>query len=49
MKRNTKSSLNKDMLHCGTDSVQAFSDSQLVVSYLNGAYEAREDTMTAYV
>jgi len=31
------------------DSVQAFSDSQLVVSQLNRAYEARDDTMTAYV
>ena len=31
------------------DSVQAFSDSQLVVSWLNGAYEANDDTMAAYI
>jgi len=33
----------------GADSVQAFSDSQLIVSQLNGAYEAKDDTMVAYV
>jgi len=33
----------------GTDSVQAFSGSQLVVSQLNGAYEAKHDTIAAYV
>jgi len=31
------------------DSVQAFSDSQLVVSQVNGAYKAKDDTMEAYV
>jgi len=33
----------------GADSVQAFSDFQLVVSQLNGTYEAKDDTMVAYV
>jgi len=33
----------------GADLVQAFSDSQLVISQLNGAYEAKDDTMAAYV
>jgi len=33
----------------GADFVQAFSDSQLVFSQLNGAYEAKDDTMAAYV
>jgi len=33
----------------GADSVQAFSDSQLVVSQLNGNYEVKDDTMAAYV
>jgi len=33
----------------GADSVQAFSTSQLVISQLNGAYEAMENTMAAYV
>jgi len=29
----------------GVDSVRAFSDSQLVVSQLNGEYEKKDDTM----
>jgi len=33
----------------GADSVQAFSDSQLVASQLNGAYKAKDDTTAAYV
>jgi len=36
------------MLHHKADSVQAFSNSQLVVSQLNKAYEAKDDTMAAY-
>jgi len=31
------------------DHVQAFSDSQLVVSQLNGAYELKDKVMAAYV
>ena len=30
-------------------SVHAFSDSQLVISQLYGAYKAKDDTMAAYV
>ena len=37
------------MLYRGADSVRAFSDSQLVVSQLNGEYEAKDDTMAVYV
>jgi len=33
----------------GADSVRAFSDSQLLVSQLNGEYEIKYDTITAYV
>jgi len=33
----------------GVDSIQAFSDSQLVDSQLNDAYEAKDDTMATYV
>jgi len=33
----------------GADSAQAFSDSQLVISQLNGADEAKDNTMAAYV
>ena len=33
----------------GVDSVQAFSNSQLVVSQPNGAYEAKDNTVTTYV
>ena len=33
----------------GSDSVQAFSDSQVVVNQLNSAHEAKYDTMAAYV
>jgi len=33
----------------GAYSVRAFSDSQLVVSQLNGTYEVKDDTTTAYV
>jgi len=33
----------------GVDSVQAFSNSQLVVSPRNGAYEAKDDTKATYV
>jgi len=33
----------------GADSVQAFSDSQLVFNQLNGEYEIKDDTMAAYV
>ena len=33
----------------GADSVKAFSDSQLVVSQLNDGYEAKDNTMSAYV
>lgn len=33
----------------GADVVEAFSDSQLVVSQLNGEYEAKDETMAAYV
>ena len=33
----------------GANSIQVFSDSQLVVSQLNGAYEAKDDTMATYV
>ena len=31
------------------DSVQAFSNSQLMVSQLNGEYKTKDDTMVAYV
>ena len=31
------------------DSVQAFSDSRLMVSQLNGEYEIKDDTMAAYI
>jgi len=33
----------------GANSLCAFSDSQLVVSQLNGTYEVKDDTMAAYV
>jgi len=33
----------------GADSVKACSDSQLVVSQLNGEYELKDSTMVAYV
>ena len=33
----------------GADSVQAFSDFQLVVSQLNGTYKAKDDSMAAYI
>ena len=33
----------------GADSVQAFSNSQLVVSQLNGAYEGKDNAIAAYV
>ena len=33
----------------GADLVQAFSDSQLIVSQLNGEHEMKDDTMAAYV
>jgi len=33
----------------GADSVQAFSDSQIVVSQLNGEYKVTDDTMASYV
>ena len=33
----------------GADHVQVFSDSQLVVSQLNGDYEAKDEVMAAYV
>jgi len=32
-----------------TDCVQAFSDSQLVVSQLNGVYEVKDNVMAAYI
>ena len=44
--------LTEGIEHCytaGTDYVQAFSNSQLVVSQLNGAYEAKDDEMAVYV
>jgi len=33
----------------GADSIRVFSDSQLVVSQLNGEYEAKDNTMVAYI
>jgi len=33
----------------GADSIQAFSNLQLVVSQLNSAYKAKDDTIAAYV
>ena len=33
----------------GVDSIHAFSNSQLVVSQGNGTYEAKDDTMAAYL
>jgi len=44
--------LTEGIEHCytaGTDYVQAFSNSQLVVSQLNGAYEAKDDVIAVYV
>ena len=33
----------------GADSVRAFSDSQLVVSQINGEYEAKDETMVSCI
>ena len=39
-----------ELCHTGrVDSIKAYSDSQLVISRLNGDYKFKDDTMAAYV